>query len=166
MSVKIKTSDLVNLLKSRKSAFFVTIEAETEPSMRKTGNPFLGTKKKSVVNGLANFIYENSVNRQRKREGLEPDFEAEPRRWGTRLRGTPLVEHNGRYYLELKVEKTQNPTYWFDGKEIKKEELEAFMSEHSEGNQGVEKPVVLRDYKLENIRKVRMDGQEYEIVDE
>jgi hypothetical protein len=93
-------------LLERKGTTFVTIVAETDPKLRKRGNPYAGrVTKRSRVNGAIGWIYGNGVNRQRIREGLDPDFEAFPRKWGERIKGTPFVEHKGNTYLELKVER-------------------------------------------------------------
>ena len=54
------------------------------------------TEKHAKVNGMINWTYENSVNNQRAREhegdiaDLE-HFEALPRKWGVRVKGTPFV---------------------------------------------------------------------------
>ena len=109
-------SDLVEKMKGRKGAFFVTIVAETDPRLLKTDNPYVGTTKISRVNGLLNWIYENAVNNQRFRENQPLDnngeveqFTALPRKWGVRVKRedgtvTPLVEHKEKQYLELKVQ--------------------------------------------------------------
>ena len=85
-------SELVDHLMGLRGAKFTTIVAETDPRMRKTGNPYVGATKISRVNGVVNWIYQNAVNNQRCRENQPLDqgevehFEPEPRKWGTRLR--------------------------------------------------------------------------------
>ena len=169
-------ADLVDVLMTRKGAFFSTIVAETDPRMKKTGNPFVGAMKISRVNGLFNWIYENAVNRQRIKENQPLDaagevehFDAAPRKWGTRVKRedgtvTPLVEHKGQYYIEMKVEKSLGYEYRKDGATLDSKAVEAFLPERKEGaRQEVENPVILRDYSIESIRQITLDGIVYEI---
>lgn len=144
---------------SKAGAFPITIVADTEPKLKK-GCPYK-VRKRSKVNGMAGFIYENAVNRQRIREGKEPDFESEPRKWGIRIVRTPLVEHNGNFYLELKVQNSDCVYLDENGNEISKEEIQPFLRENNFDKQQLDKPVILRDYKLENIKEVHMDGKIY-----
>lgn len=162
-----------SLIFGRAGCQAVTIVAATVPTMRKTGNPFYDREtktfsilKRSRTNGLINWIYQNSVNNQRLREGLEPDFEPEPRQWGKRIRGTPFVVHDGKIYLELKVQKSLEHGYFStDGKPIHESEIRPFLSEKAEGlRQGVDNPVILRDYRINNIEQITFGGQIYRIV--
>ena len=50
-------SELVDHLMGLRGAKFTTIVAETDPRMRKTGNPYVGATKISRVNGVVNWIY-------------------------------------------------------------------------------------------------------------
>jgi hypothetical protein len=171
-------SDLVEKMKGRKGAFFVTIVAETDPRLLKTDNPYVGTTKISRVNGLLNWIYENAVNNQRFRENQPLDnngeveqFTALPRKWGVRVKRedgtvTPLVEHKEKQYLELKVQQSLGYEYRLNGQTIEPEKVEPFLPKRKEGaRQEVDNPVILRDYSLENIHQITLDGVVYEITD-
>lgn len=158
-----------------KSCKAVTILAETEPSMIKKGSPFREAQviKVSRVNGMANWIYENAVNNQRMREqGEDADlFEAFPRKWGVRLKGTPFVEHKGNYYLELKIEKVLGREFRVDGIPTPDEAVTCWIRKPSTASiekqrkhQGVEKMIILRDFKLSGIREIAINGSDY-IVD-
>lgn len=177
MSATMTRDDLVSALRDRRGAFFVTLTAETDPRMRKTGNPYVGAVKRSVVNGLLNWIYGNAVNNQRVRENQPLDaagevehFTPEPRKWGTRIiradgTVTPLVEHKGRFYLELKVERSLGYEYRLGGTVIDPAVVEPFLPERTEGaRQEVDRPVILRDYSIESIQQIVLDGVVYEIV--
>jgi hypothetical protein len=170
--------DLVNAMQTRKGAFFATIVAETDPRLLKTGNPYVGTTKISRVNGLLNWIYENAVNNQRVRENQPLDnagevehFTALPRKWGVRVKRTdgtvtPLVEHNGKHYLEVKVQKSLGYEYRHNGATIDPAKVEPFLPKRKEGaRQEVDNPVILRDYALENIQQITIDGIVYELTD-
>jgi len=145
-----------------KGAVICTVNAETTPKMRKTDNPYVDVVKVSSVNGIINWIYEDAVNKQRSREELEPNFTAFPRKWGNRIKGSPLVEHNGNYYLEMKVQSAQ-AQYILGNEEIAVSELIPYFYDRSKSRQGVEKEVVLRDYALENIKSIKYAGQLIEI---
>lgn len=169
--------DLVSVMQDRRGAFFTTIVAETAPPVRKTNNPHPNVKKISRVNGMLNWIYENSVNRQRTKENQPLDangdvehFVAKPRKWGQRVRRddgsvTPLVENKGKHYLELKVERSLGYEYRDNGQTIDPSVIEPFLPKREEGaRQEVDDPVILRDYSVENIQQITIDGIVYEIT--
>ena len=153
--------ELKAALASRKGTQFITIVAVTDPRMRKRDNPYIGrVQKRSTVNGAIGWIYQNSVNRERAREDLQPDFEAFPRKWGERISGTPFVEHKGSTYLEMKVERVISTEYLLDGEPVDRSVIEEWLPKHkSEGaRQEVERPVILRDYNLPNITSITYGG--------
>ena len=150
--------ELRDSLLTFKGAVIVTIHTDTVPTMNKTGNPYVGARKRSKVNGMINWIYECAVNRQRIREGLTADFQAYPRKWGQRIKGTPLVEHNGKYYLEMKVQ-AANSVYYVGQQEIPSADITPYLRPLSKSRQGVAKEIILRDYALENIRGVTYGGE-------
>jgi hypothetical protein len=170
MSTLSKSELVENLLQVR-GAKFTTIVSETDPRLKKTDNPYYGTKKIARVNGCINWIYQNAVNNQRMREGQPSDsdgtvefFTPEPRRWGSRIHGTPLVEHKGHYYLELKVQRSLGYEYRLGAEVIDPSEIEPFIPKKTEGaRQKLAKPVILRDYSIISIRQITMDGIVYEI---
>ncbi len=163
---------MAGMVSDHRGANFVTVLARTVPDLLayhpQTGerNPFLGNVVKvSEVNGVINWVYENSVNTRRMREDLTPDFQAFPRTWGQRLQGSPLVEHKGNYYLELKVEKPLGYHYeTLDGQILNKEDVNAFLPLPSRSRQGLARPVILRDYGIENIRRIRFRGHDYVVA--
>ena len=158
---KISKENLVELLKSVKGSTFVTIQTVTTPKfIGGKSCPFAGAIKISKVNGCIGFNYENSVNNQRKRENSEPDFVSEPRTWGHRISGTPLVKHEGLYYLEIKVEKSELPIYILGTSILDNNEVENWIREQTT-RQDVEKPVILRDYKIDSIQKIIINKKEY-----
>jgi len=163
---KLSQEELKRLLAEKRGTTFVGLITETVPQMRKTNNPWHGrVTKRSEVNGAIGWIYGNSVNYQREREGLESDFTAFPRTWGTRVAGTPLVEHKGKTYLELKVESTREPIYYLDdGSEIDVEKLRVFFPKQKKSaRQEVEKEIILRDYSLVNIKEIAIDKNRFEV---
>lgn len=159
-------SQAIEMLSGIRGAVAVTLVTSTEPKLRK-GNPFAGIRKVSRVNGMINFIYENAVNNQRGREGLDTDFQAEPRKWGERIRRedgtiTPLVEHKGKHYLELRIGQVFQSEFQVDGKPVPREDVKPWEYTKSESSrQEVEKQVILRDYAIESIREMSLGGELY-----
>ena len=158
---------LVRLLKAHRGASFVTIEAETKARLLKTGLPehLKGAIKKARVNGIIGWIYSNSVNNQRLREEKPDNFTAHPRKWGTRY-GAVLIHHNGTYYIELKVEKSLGHEYTTaNGDPVSKDEIAPYLPKRKDsGRQQVEKPVILRDYKIDSIATISYKGETYKVI--
>ena len=163
----ISEAELMELLNGRKGAAIVSIVTRTSPEMRKTANPYFGrVTKVSKVLVMVGWSYENAVNAQRLREAKDGDvvdyFESQPRKWGSRIKGTPFVEHKGAYYLEAKVQRSLGCQYEMDGKVIDPEILKPFMKERSSAaNQGVEREVIVRDYRLSSIEQVTIADVTY-----
>jgi hypothetical protein len=132
----------------------------------KNPNPFDVVFKQSKLNGVLGYDYEHSVNLQRGREGRDTDFQAERRPWGTRI-NKYLVEHNGNWYLTLKIERTLGDvTYWHNGRELEKDAVAPFMGAKSESSrQGVETTVVHRDIMLSSIVEISIDKNTYTLTD-
>lgn len=163
----INVDQLRQMLMELKTSTFATIETVTEARMNKKGNPFLGTKKISAANVNINFSYANAVNKQRDKENNEEEFVPHARKWGQRIPKTPLIEHKGEFYLEARfMNAPSNTTYVFNGKIIDKRELTPFMPENNSNaeHQGVEKEIIIRDFKLSNISEIILNKTHYKIV--
>lgn len=142
-----------------KGAMIVTISTETEPALiAPKSNPYKGITKLGEVNGVINWVYETAVNRQRVKEDKEPDFTAFPRKWGQRIKGTPLVEHKGQHYLEMKVQSAR-ARYFLATREVPYEEVKPHLRPNGPSRQGVDNEIILRDYALEHIKAITY-GQE------
>lgn len=166
MATKILTKgELVAMLSGIRGATFATITTETDPRLRKTGNPHSNVRKVSRVNVCIGFQYANSVNNQREREGSDPDFEAAPRQWGIRIPGTVLVKHegSGKVYLETKVERSLDYRYILpNGQDIPEDMIAPFLPKRAESErQETAKPILVRDYAIENIKAIALKGEEY-----
>lgn len=167
-------------LQDMRGSHIVTIRCRTAPEMRRKDadgneNPYYGvTHKISEINCVVNFVYANSVNRQRVKEDMDADFEAQPRAWGERMYGTPIVRHICKgdteytYYLEVRVLSTKDPVYY---RNDTKEEVDSclikpFLPKRYEGRQGTEKEIILRDYKIDSVVGFTWDGKMYSIVED
>ena len=163
-------TQLERVLENHKGNGFAHIVARVPVRMNKTDNPFFGILFK-VSDLLINygFHYANSLDNQAEREGKQVVFERKPRKWGTRIKGTPLVEHtkkDGSYhlYLEAKIEQTNSTKYELeDGTPVEREEFEQFLPpkrKESATQDGLTKKIILRDYALVNIQMFKGDGVE------
>jgi hypothetical protein len=152
--MKIKTPNILTSLLTKKGAQVVTLHTQTFVVVDKKN-----CTKNSVVNGIINWSYEGSVNKQRDREGSPTDFRAQERKWGERIPGTPLVRYRDNLYLEIKVEKVLSTEY-------KDETGNIIVGKISKKptKQGLQKEVVLRDYLLDSIRAITIDGQTIEFI--
>ena len=162
--MKILVEQLIEMLTKNKGAKIVTLYTETKPQLKKANNPYLGVVKRSRVNGIVNFNYENSVNRQRGREGSETDFEAVERKWGRRINGTPVIEHKNKYYLEVKVERTLDTEYKLGDDIVSYENLKPYFYARSVNQQGVENEIKVRDFSLDSLKGLKYNGELFEIV--
>jgi hypothetical protein len=159
---------------------FATIEAATTIADGKIkggkGSGYSGritkTTKTQVVLNPRLEGYADAVNKQRARECDNVEtlehFEAKPRSWGVHVEGTSFVEHKGNLYLEVRVLRSLETNYCIDGQPVAKETAEALLHPHKgSGRQGVAKAIILRDYKVENLTRVRWtcpDGIAYDLT--
>ena len=75
--VKVSITELVEILKQVEKSCFINVTMVTIPTMNKTGNPLFGmVKKVSNCNYLIGNGYEDRVNSNEKKEGLEGDFQS------------------------------------------------------------------------------------------
>lgn len=156
---------LQSMLSDIRGATFATIVTRTDPKLRKTGNTLGPVRKVSRVNVTLGFQYEAAVNRQRTREGSDADFIAAPRQWGKKI-SPMMVEHNGKFYLETKVERSLEHSFQDEnGKEIPEDLVKPFLPVRSESSrQETEKEILVRDYALESIVSLTMKGEDYVIL--
>ena len=98
------------------------------------------------------------------REGKETTFESQGRAWGERENN--LITHKGNYYVQIKVQGSSDPVFRFDGVEIGKDKLEPFLQESHKPHtqEALEKEVVVRDVNLDNIKAIRIAGEELLVV--
>ena len=178
-TITITEQKLVEHFNYLKGATIIGFDLESEPKMRKNGNPFLGDCVKCVsLSGFLGFDYEISVMNQLEREGKSDEAEtlkAKKLSWGEHK--DKFIVHKGAYYLQIKVENSNNPIYTKnDESPIVFEKLSPYLSDHfliegvwkkkervTSTQQDVKKQVIVRTPKLSNIKKIRMGGKEYTI---
>ena len=152
----------------------VSFASVTDPDMTKTDNPFFGTVRKVTFGiGVICWNYGRTVNRQRVREGKRDDFKSKHRSWGLRVKGTPLVshidsDHKARLYLEIKIQSRHS--HYIDtttGKPLTPRRLKVlakFLTPIAPTRQQLDKTICLRDYRLDHIAELSLDGTRYTIA--
>lgn len=155
-----------------KGATFATFDAVVEGKsfMNKTNNPFFDVVvKKSRVNGIIGFDYENNVNTIAIQEGKELR-QAKPRVWGEITQDKIFVYHKGELYLRTRVLKTSTPIYVnkVTGEEVDKCALEPYFKSSSKSStqSDLEGEVIERDYKISSIVGFKANGLEISNEDE
>lgn len=121
-----------------RNSFGVCAITETDPTMRKTNNPYVGRVKKVTyyTNIAVGRVYENGVNNRLEKEGLAPDFETEKQKGRTWV-DFPYFEVSDKdpnqHYLRLTLNKntTTRVIYMVDGREatnVEVDEIKTFLS--------------------------------------
>ncbi len=108
--------------------------------------------------------YDAMVRRRLAEEGRDPDsFQLGPRAWGTRIAGTPFVEHKGEYYLETIFMRPGAVEYQLDGAPIQKDQIEGLEEREAapDSQAGLENKVVIRTFKLDSIVGLRAMGSNW-----
>lgn len=160
----VTTAELITIFSRLLTATPASITAVTSPAMNKGGNPFYGRiQKVETRHVMFNFNYTNSVNNQRGKEGIEVPFQAHKRVWGEKIEGTPLVQHKGKFYVEAKPSgKAQVTTWLCDGSPIELSEIQKYLVVPKKSNlQGTEKEIRVRDYSIDSIAEVKIQGRFY-----
>lgn len=82
---------------------------------------------------------------------------------------TPKDSDEHRFYVQLMVLSHKKPTYFYkdSGKDLTADDLEyikAYMPKRTEGaRQGLKKPIIVRDYRVDNVTTIRMNRTQYDI---
>lgn len=165
-------NDLHALLMRTNGGEFFTLTALTVPDYYKRGCPFRDNLNKLArVKGQLNWDYARCVNNQREREGLARDFQSLPRGWGTHLNGTPFIAHvtkagEAKLYVKTKVHTYLNVEYYNnDGERLATEDVMPWLKpDEYQSRQGVSNLVLERDYTVQNIISVVVQGRGYILV--
>lgn len=173
----ISHAELVELIKNTKGAFPIGLLTNTEAKARKTGNPFGEIRKISRLVGFCGAKYEDAVNREGGRQGVDTNFEAESRSWGQWVVPNKVAEHKGRLYLRTQSTPGQREqsrakvlSYLnLEGQPLKKSDIEQFLIEKSSSkkqeNAGLskEKQIEVREFAFDSIQKIRVNGKTYRL---
>jgi hypothetical protein len=172
-------SQLINILGTVNGASFVSIDTLTEVKL--TGgksNPFQGrvTKRMTgasvmVFQNKKSNAYDNMVKRRLEKEGKDPaSFVLGERKFGKRIPETPFIEHiktgpDGKQFIERYLEviflKAGTTELLVDGLPYTGEIPGLPEEREPTGQGGLENQVIIRTYKCDSIKKIRIDKQEY-----
>jgi len=163
-TINLKLRELQRQLAQVPESQAVGLTAIHQPEMRQRKNPLRGkVLKRSRVNGFINFRYQTTVRKQQKRETVPADFVAAPRKWGQRVWGCRLVLHVAdelQLYLEVKIERVER--LYFDAmtfEPIDEKLIAPFLKKKRLNRQRLNKPVELRDYRLDHVAELRLAGE-------
>ena len=150
---------------------FMSITTSTVPAL--TGgkaNPHKGHVRKVTVGSNVMIFqnkkthgYEAMVKRRLEKEGKDPaSFQLSERQWGTRVPGTPFVEHKGEYYLEVIFLHAGETHYELAGAKMDPALIVGLPPQREEGRQGgLNDKVIIRTFKISSITSLIINGTEY-----
>lgn len=164
-------NDLLPILERIKGVTFASMDTETKVSLLGgKKNPMKDRVTKCSTNHRVMLFtnqnsngYQNMVNRRLEKEGKQVDFAVAERKWGQRLPNLPIVEHNGKYYLEVIFLASGSVDYFLDGNPIDQEDIEGFPSPKTDsGRQGLDNDnkVIVRTFALDSIKAIRLMKEE------
>lgn len=163
-------TDILKLMETVNGASFIGLTTETEVKLKGgKKNPMQGRVTKTMTGANVMVFqnkksngYENMVERRLQQEGKNPEsFKLGPRAWGERIPNTPIIAHKDKRYLEVIFLKSGKVTYFLDGNEIERDQIEG-LGEPAEGKQGgLENKVIIRTFAVSNITEIKIDGNTY-----
>jgi len=166
-------NEIKEALESVKGGSFIGLDTKSEVKLKGgKKNPMQGRVTK-ITTGANTMVfatesgspYEAMVKRRLEEEGKDPEsFTVGPRAWGTRIKGTPFIEHKDNHYLEVIYISPGKTEYFLDGEPIEKDEIEGLgvdTEKTEKGQGGLENKVVIRTFKTDSIVAIRTNGQEY-----
>lgn len=148
---------------------FVGIDTRTDVKLTGGRKNAMAGRVTKVMRGATVMVFTNSetnaydamVRRRLAEEGKDPEsFELGERVWGTRIPGTPFVEHNGRHYLETIFMKPGVVEYELDGAPIDKSDITGLPAPRidEDSQAGLDRKVVIRTFALDSIMCLRSGG--------
>lgn len=169
--MKITKRKLINKLMKIRGATPVQFTSNTDARLNKRGNPYFGTRKVSEVNAIVGFYYDKAVLKRLEKEGKEPDAWKRGDSWHELLlidnKITPFrvdKKTGKKLYLNVLVN-TAESKYYFKGRQIDKKLIEKYMRDKNNyANQGLDNPVAICTYAIDNIRRITFGGHLYNVV--
>ena len=172
----ISHSQLLDIVKNSRGTLIAGIEALTDAKARKTGNPFGTVFKHSRSVGFIGVNYENAVNREGVRQGVEANFEADSLPWGEWLIPNKIISHKGELYLRTQSTPGQRMrqrakilSYRNEvGAKLAREEVSPFLPPKvmsaKQARAGLADEVSVRVFKFSSIQKIRVKGETFNLV--
>jgi hypothetical protein len=160
-------------------ATFAALDTVTVPVLRGgKGNPFQGKVEKHCLGHRVILFtnknvsgYENKVKRHLAKAGLNPEsFSLGPLPWGERIPDSPIIQHNGKHYLQcvfleagsveyVATESIEDSDgfYWRAFESIPKQAIQGLNEKTGSEHQGLERSeqVIVRTYAIDSIVALR-----------
>ena len=117
----------------------IGIDTVTSPRLKGGKSNAMQGRVKKIMTGANVMLFQNKtvhgydamVKRRLIGEGKNPaNFVLSPRKWGTRIAGTPFVTHNGNYYLECIFLSSGQVSYTLDDLPINVEDVTGLDRNH------------------------------------
>ena len=163
----ITESELIVLLNGVNSSTFTNVVTETKVRMNKTGNPYFDKViKRSSCNYLMGNSYEDRVDTNYRKEGLEETFQVEKPSGKEHISKVVLIDTKTRSKHYLMVERFDEikpvNEYKMEGDPIEKMMFESYMVKVSESQkQEQERKVSVITPLISNIREISFGGEKY-----
>ena len=163
-------SQLQALLANVNGNTIISIDTDTVPTLKGgKSNPMQGKIHKIMIGGNVMVFtnkksngYENMVNRRLEQEGFDAQtFAVGPRAWGTRIEGTPFVEHNGALYLEVIFLRPGKAEYKHGVRPIAAEDIIGLDEKQEAKQGGLMNKVFIRTFKEDSIVAITIDGKRH-----
>lgn len=151
--------DIQDLLTRIKGCTFASLDAETFP---KSGIRKVTTGERVMLfTNKGGSSYERLVKRRLEQAGKDPDnFVLGDRAWGDPIPNSPLIYHNGKWYLQvIQMERGVETFYFTSGREVPDPMKMGLGRKRT--NQGLsrEDEVIVETYKLDNIIRLTLLGE-------
>lgn len=168
-----------NIFQNVKGTCFVGMDTETEVSRLKRDEAVQPGKVTKQTTGSVVMVfvqedhtaYSAQVKRRMAAEGLDPDsWEGGPLPYGEWMGSSMFISHTPKntgkltHYVRTHFVRAGTSEYFLDGKPISKADIVDTSAPKKPGKQGgQDDKVIPRNYKLDSIRKIRIDGAEHTV---
>jgi len=175
-TVNVNVNELIEVLKQVEKSTFINVTMETEPKMNKTNNPFYDTIQKkfnvsklTTCNYLIGNDYGTRVESNMKKEEVEGTFEPLKPTGKTHVSKCVLVDDKTQsvYYLMVEQFDEIKPQiqYLKNGEPMNEVDLillnDFLVKSNGSYRQEQERKVMVITPKIENIKKLSLNGTQY-----
>ncbi len=172
-TLTIPRGNMITLLNEVERPTFVHLVTETKVRMNKKGNPYHEQVTKCLSsNFYIGSSYEDRVNNNRVKEGVENDFVSSPLSGKNHISKCILTntnQENGvKFYLMCEWFKRSYPKveYKYNGNSIDRQLFQSFEVKRKESEkQQIENKVNIVTYLIESIKEIRMNRTRYILID-
>lgn len=172
-TIYITRPEMVSVLMGVENPTFINLVTKTKVRMNKKGNPFHDLVTKCLSsNFYIGSNYENRVNNNRVKEGVENDFVSSPLSGKQHISKCVLTntnQENGvKFYLMCEWFKRSYPkiSFEFEGNMIERELFKSYEVKRKESEkQEIENKVNVVTYGMDSVQEIRMNKIRYVMID-